>query len=698
MEYIAYMTFSAIGSVKGSAILTLCWLIMTSSLAAQTEFVGTDGGDWHDPDNWSAGLPDSGLNAIVPWGVAVTISGEVVVDAFTLHNQGELIVEGTLEVAECASVLNQGIMTLNEESFLWVHGTFENEGEFEVYSSDVFVQSSFGTDLCDTALFTNSGFVQNYGSIGFEEAILENSGEWSNQGGVLGTSAGLFVNHPEGTIINQSTLWTHEILQNHGELHNEGTWQSWGLVNWGAVYNHGESATWYNNDTGESVCNQEGGVIINEFGGYVFVAETLTNSGSIINQSEMSIFVPLINLNSISNSGHISVSSMFTNTEGYVSNPGTINCCWGEWVGPLPDGNAPILPDGCTDPLSCNFDPTALCDDGSCSEDTAGCTDGMACNFNTEASCEDGSCWYPEEVYLDCDGECLSDSDGDGICDELELAGCTDPDACNYDPGAMEDDGGCEYPSVELIVGNQSPAAFTQSVYYCMNTPGSEYVWEVEGGIVVDGQGSSTATILWADAGPGQLQVTEVMESNCEGSVILAVTIVCPMTMTTIQGPSTPGNQVQIAYSCDGDAASNYQWSMVNGVVISGQGTPDVTVVWASIGLGSITVMETSGMDCVAGELSMEVVVVPATVVKEEQSKDFELYPNPATGRLVVTVHASWVNGRYEILNSDGRRVGQGAIQDQRTVLDVAGLRSGHYILQLQASGERVQRPLVIKR
>ena len=28
---------------------------------------------------------------------------------------------------------------------------------------------------------------------------------------------------------------------------------------------------------------------------------------------------------------------------------------------------------------------------------------------------------------------CLNDSDGDGVCDELEIAGCTDSTALNYD-------------------------------------------------------------------------------------------------------------------------------------------------------------------------------------------------------------------------------------------------------------------------
>ena len=48
-------------------------------------------------------------------------------------------------------------------------------------------------------------------------------------------------------------------------------------------------------------------------------------------------------------------------------------------------------------------------------------------------------------VVYDCDGVCLNDVDGDGVCDELEIAGCTDNGACNYDSAATDDDASCEY-------------------------------------------------------------------------------------------------------------------------------------------------------------------------------------------------------------------------------------------------------------
>ena len=82
---------------------------------------------------------------------------------------------------------------------------------------------------------------------------------------------------------------------------------------------------------------------------------------------------------------------------------------------------------------------------------------------------------YPVEVYLDCNNECISDLDGDGVCDQVDVAscndelaenyepfttevdnslciyptGCTDADAANYNPSATQDDGSC----ITIIIG-----------------------------------------------------------------------------------------------------------------------------------------------------------------------------------------------------------------------------------------------------
>ena len=59
-----------------------------------------------------------------------------------------------------------------------------------------------------------------------------------------------------------------------------------------------------------------------------------------------------------------------------------------------------------------------------------------------------GSCEaVSEAVVFDCDGNCLADSDGDGVCNELEIAGCQDYTACNFCPEATDENDSCEWDS-----------------------------------------------------------------------------------------------------------------------------------------------------------------------------------------------------------------------------------------------------------
>ena len=62
-----------------------------------------------------------------------------------------------------------------------------------------------------------------------------------------------------------------------------------------------------------------------------------------------------------------------------------------------------------------------------------GCTNVIACNYDSSATEEDLSCEYAEDYY-DCNGDCLNDADGDGLCDELEVVGCSLAWADNFNP------------------------------------------------------------------------------------------------------------------------------------------------------------------------------------------------------------------------------------------------------------------------
>lgn len=111
------------------------------------------------------------------------------------------------------------------------------------------------------------------------------------------------------------------------------------------------------------------------------------------------------------------------------------------------DDGSCILPIyGCTNIIACNYVVEANLDDQSCDfESCVGCMENQACNYDPSAMIDSGECSYPEDGY-NCDGECISDLDEDGVCDEYEVYGCIDIQACNYNPFASESNGSCEYP------------------------------------------------------------------------------------------------------------------------------------------------------------------------------------------------------------------------------------------------------------
>ena len=87
-------------------------------------------------------------------------------------------------------------------------------------------------------------------------------------------------------------------------------------------------------------------------------------------------------------------------------------------------------------------------DDGVCNDDEIpGCTDLNACNYNSVATDQDESCIYVDGIYETCEEGTIvdNDTDNDGVCDQDEIPGCTDLNACNYNSVATDEDGSCIY-------------------------------------------------------------------------------------------------------------------------------------------------------------------------------------------------------------------------------------------------------------
>ncbi len=180
--------------------------------------------------------------------------------------------------------------------------------------------------------------------------------------------------------------------------------------------------------------------------------------------------------------------------------------------------------EGCTDEDACNFDPLATLDDDSCfspgdecdDEDPTtvndtvqpdctclgvqlfGCTDDTACNFDPIATVDDDTCIFPGDACDDVDPTTVDDTiQPDCSCAGVQVPGCTDLAACNYDANATVDDASC------LFVGDScddgDPLTFGDAITAACGCEGTALVDCFDPGCDADTNSSEYLTVLTDD-------------------------------------------------------------------------------------------------------------------------------------------------------------------------------------------------------
>ncbi|CAI8331929.1 MAG: Uncharacterised protein [Cryomorphaceae bacterium] len=285
------------------------------------------------------------------------------------------------------------------------------------------------------------------------------------------TTGGLWIYTSPDTLENGEVVYTGEIEVPHASSYataiEPGDW-TFNFCN--ALDNANNSSSWTSNDLqvsfevtyntfvlgcmDTSACNYDEASNVDDEsctyaiegydcdGGYIVTA---CNYYHMESGYSGNLFGAVVSLNETLASGDTITLSQGEQTHSFVvtspayPNYGTAAECFNEDLEPMMayifvDGNfsdsfGESLNSGATFTVSPNMD-------------VLGCMDTSACNYDEASNVDDESCTYAIEGY-DCDGSCINDSDG--VCDELEVVGCTVESANNFTPDATDNDGSCIY-------------------------------------------------------------------------------------------------------------------------------------------------------------------------------------------------------------------------------------------------------------
>ena len=246
-----------------------------------------------------------------------------------------------------------------------------------------------------------------------------------------------------------------------------------------------------------------------------------------------------------------------------------------------------------------------------------------------------------------------------------DAQGCQASDAVTIDVHAA--------PVVEVNAGNNTLC--TGDTLDMLAEGAALYTWSPN---IFINTNSGAAVRAWP-AGDFTWTVTGTDGFGCEGTAEVAVTVVPAAT--------TPLVTVD-AGTLYATPAIGYQW-MLDGESISGA----TEATYVPVENGDYSVLITDANGCTA---TSDVLYYGSVGMQQVEATSLRVFPQPADDRLVVSGAKATAN--VSVIDAAGRTVRtQRAAVDGQTILNIASLSAGHYIVEVR-DGQAVHRvPVVVE-
>jgi len=151
----------------------------------------------------------------------------------------------------------------------------------------------------------------------------------------------------------------------------------------------------------------------------------------------------------------------------------------------------------------------------------------------------------------------------------------------------------CQVPDEIPTIFGEDNICISQQIYSIqeLGLDNETYEWRVDGGSVIQGQGSARVVVRWDT--PGRNAVMVRGKNKCGNGETTALEVIVseePKQTTPIQGEGVVCVNTLEEYMVDSIPGTEYFWEATGGVVREGQGTSIITLEWTNLNKQSISV------------------------------------------------------------------------------------------------------------
>jgi photosystem II stability/assembly factor-like uncharacterized protein len=254
-------------------------------------------------------------------------------------------------------------------------------------------------------------------------------------------------------------------------------------------------------------------------------------------------------------------------------------------------------------------------------------------------------------------------------------------------------------PTVSAAISGEGSVCVNSSTTYSVPSQnGVTYTWEITGGQVQTGQGTSTVSVLWTNTGDQKISV--VASSTCGKSEAKLKSI--RINKTPDQPAAITGESIaplgEFRYQTVAIPGLNYKWSVSGGgKITSGQGTSSILVIWEQEGKFEVTVEAQN--ECNFGpKRSLPVNVNIITALEPKPSgADIKVSPNPSDGQIAIQSSSLDTFESVKVINSLGQVLYQSIIHQGDERHDIASLPRGVLYIQLSGKNGRVTKKILVR-